>query len=384
MRYRICSILLIIFLILGTVGCSNNKNDLVKKVTEVGKLDIEVEYIGEFYDGLAVIKQNGKYGYIDKLGNIVIKPQYRDAGNFVDNLASVCVGDDYSSQECGYIDKTGKVVIDFKYKDAKDFSFGYGVVKSKLGNNNIVIDKDGNEIITRSYSMFFGPISKNLFIVTANDPLRGYAIVDQNEKVIIDGIAQSGKNIDGLIQVKEVADKGSFWNDGKWGYIDENGKLVINFQYDFAGDYVDGIAGVVKDGKFGFINKNNEYIINPTFEYGKLTVLPSYSDGLVRIYVKPIWTIYDTKGEKVFEKGDDFSIQSYKDGYAVFIKNGKYGFLDKEGNIVIDNTYQMAFDFKDGLAKVYTYYDESNDTGEFQFINSDGKVILGGKIVEEK
>ena len=44
----------------------------------------------------------------------------------------------------------------------------------------------------------------------------------------------------------------------------------------------------------------------------------------------------------------------------------------------------MAFDFKDGLAKVYTYYDESNDTGEFQFINSDGKVILGGKIVEEK
>ena len=380
MKKKLLSILLVCILMISLTGCGKKSNNSSENVTKVGKLDLEVESIGEFHDGLASVKMDGKYGYIDKSGNITIEPQYRNVGNFEDGLAPACIGENYSNQKCGYIDKNGKTIIEFKYDDAEDFSFGYGVVKS--GSNNIVVDKKGNEIITKSYSMSFGPISDNLFIVTADDVLKGYAIVDKDENVIIDGIAQTGKNIDGLIQVKQVADQGSFWDDGKWGYIDEQGKLVIDYQYDFAGDYVDGLAGVVKDGKYGFINKDNKYVIEPTFEYGKSTLLPNFSDGLVEIYEKPNWTIYNTKGEKVFEKNDDYSIQEYKDGYATFIKNDKYGFLDKKGKEVIENKYQVAYDFNDGLAKIYTSYNDEDDTGEFIFINKDGKTILGGKIVK--
>lgn len=380
MKKKFLSFILIIVLIISVTGCGKKSNNSTENVTKVGKLDLEVESIGEFHDGLARIKQVGKYGFINQSGDTVIEPQYRTVGNFEDGLAPACTGDNYSNQKCGYIDKSGKTVIEFKYGDAKDFSYGYGVVKS--GSNRIIVDKKGNEIITKKDSMSFGPISDNLFIVTADDSLKGYAIVDKNNTVIIDGIAQAGKNIDGLIQVKQVAETGSFWDDGKWGFIDEKGKLVIDYQYDFAGDYVDGLAGVVKDGKYGFINKENKYVIEPTFEYGKSTTLPNYSDGLVRIYVKPTWTIYNTKGEKVFEKNDEYNIQSYKNGYATFIKDDKYGFLDKKGKEVIENKYQVAYDFNDGLAKIYTSYNDEEDTGEFIFINKDGKTILGGKIVK--
>ena len=61
--------------------------------------------------------------------------------------------------------------------------------------------------------MSFGPISDNLFFVTADDVLKGYAIVDKNNKVILDGIDQAGKNIDELIQVKQVEVIESLWDD---------------------------------------------------------------------------------------------------------------------------------------------------------------------------
>ncbi len=51
------------------------------------------------------VKQNDKWGYIDKTGEAVIKPQFRVAWEFSGGLALVRIGDKY-----GYIDKTGKYV----------------------------------------------------------------------------------------------------------------------------------------------------------------------------------------------------------------------------------------------------------------------------------
>lgn len=381
MKNRFLSFILLIILIIGVTGCGKKSNNSSENVTKVGKLDLEVEAIDSFSENLARIKIDGKYGYIDKLGNIVIEPQYSSAGKFSEGLASVCTGNGYNDKKCGYIDKNGKTVIDFKYADAEEFSFGYGVVKS--GTKDIVIDKNANEILsfTHSYIYNFGPISKNLFIIPSKDANKGLAVVDKNETVIIDGIAGFGINNDGIINVHQVFDGvGDFWNDGKWGYIDDKGKLIIDYQYDYAGSFTDGLAAVVKDGKYGFINKENKYIIEPTFKYENAFDTPSFSDGLVVIYEKPTSTVYDTKGKKVFEK--NFHIRAYKNGYAKFIKDDKYGFIDKKGNVVIDNKYQSVSDFNDGLALVFNNYDMDKDTGEFEFVNKDGKKILAGKINE--
>ena len=53
----------------------------------------------------------------------------------------------------------------------------------------------------------------------------------------------------------------------KYGFIDKNGKVVIELQFDdeidIAGSFIAGLACVRKDGKEGFIDKNGKVVIEP-------------------------------------------------------------------------------------------------------------------------
>jgi hypothetical protein len=52
---------------------------------------------------------NGKEGYIDKKGKVIIKPRFISASNFIHGLAKVQIGYDEESR-WGYIDKRGRYV----------------------------------------------------------------------------------------------------------------------------------------------------------------------------------------------------------------------------------------------------------------------------------
>jgi hypothetical protein len=54
---------------------------------------------------LAGIKIDKKWGFIDKVGNIVVKPKFDYISSFSEGLAKVDISNRY-----GYIDKTGKYV----------------------------------------------------------------------------------------------------------------------------------------------------------------------------------------------------------------------------------------------------------------------------------
>ena len=61
--------------------------------------------MGYFYDGLASVMQNKKYGYVDKSGTIVIPLEYDFAMYFEKGKARVKKDGIYFS-----IDKTGKKI----------------------------------------------------------------------------------------------------------------------------------------------------------------------------------------------------------------------------------------------------------------------------------
>ncbi len=84
-------------------------------------------------DDLTAIQQNGKWGYADKDGKVLIKPQFSRAGRFSEGLALVWSGgipltDPVATSfvKMGYIDRTGHWVIRsrFKYYFFDDFSDG--------------------------------------------------------------------------------------------------------------------------------------------------------------------------------------------------------------------------------------------------------------------
>ena len=97
---------------------------------------LPVDTIYDVHEGRAEIGINGQYGYIDTSGNIVIQPQYTDAGMFSEGLACVVKGGKW-----GYIDTEGNEVIPFIYDNANLFSNGLAEVSlnGKIG----FIDKTG-------------------------------------------------------------------------------------------------------------------------------------------------------------------------------------------------------------------------------------------------
>jgi hypothetical protein len=74
--------------------------------------------------GLFVVSQNGKYGYIDKTGKIVINPQFDCAENFSEGLAVVCIG-----RERGFIATSGKRINNDQFDSAHSFSEGLAAVR---------------------------------------------------------------------------------------------------------------------------------------------------------------------------------------------------------------------------------------------------------------
>ena len=87
---------------------------------------------------------NGKIGYINRAGKVVIPPQFLDAGRFEDGLAPVLAGNTW-----GYIDKDGKLDIAPQFDVADPFSDGRALVgmQGKFG----YIGKKGTFVINPQY-----------------------------------------------------------------------------------------------------------------------------------------------------------------------------------------------------------------------------------------
>ena len=82
--------------------------------------------------------------------------------------------------------------------------------------------------------------------------------------------------------------------DGKWGLMDKAGQVVVKPQFDYIGDFNEGLARIVVGNKFGFINKTGQIVIKPKFDHAL----------------------------------------SFKEGLALIIVNNKFGFINKSGQIV--------------------------------------------------
>ena len=107
-------------------------------LNEWGNLSIPPEFddANKFSEGFAGVKIAEKWGYIDKSGKIIIEPQFELAGNFSEGLAFVMIEGKY-----GYIDKAGKIVIKPKLDMAEDFRDGKALVQ--VAGKHAYIDKKG-------------------------------------------------------------------------------------------------------------------------------------------------------------------------------------------------------------------------------------------------
>lgn len=258
----------------------NKKHGFINKK---GEIVIEPKYFtaNSFSEGLAKVlidRQNSIFGFIDYDGNVVMSLNVYDVQDFSEGLAAV------ASHEIlwGYIDHNGDFAIKPQFQYASDFSEGLAAIiwDDKIG----FVDKAGNMVIevdkyNPRYSsikgkdeslLLFSPSSWGYQIHNYMNFINGVACIrqpydistkgsftryiDKNGKLI--GTAYSdGRNFsEGLAAIKE-----GIGND-KYGYINEKSKLVINYQFDDAEDFHDGLARVIKNGKMAYIDKTGTII----------------------------------------------------------------------------------------------------------------------------
>ena len=109
-----------------------------------------------FSEGMAAVVKDGKYGFIDKTGKLVIDYKYDYAEDFSEGYAAVSTGGfwdeeaGYVTGNWGFIDKTGKVVVPIFYDKVWDFSEGLAAVSN--GGKVGFVDTTGKVVIPLTYS----------------------------------------------------------------------------------------------------------------------------------------------------------------------------------------------------------------------------------------
>ena len=111
--------------------------------------------------------------------------------------------------------------------------------------------------------------------------------------------------------------------DGKYGFIDTIGKVVVPCQYDDADSFSDGFARVKKDGKWRYIDTTGKEVIPCQYDNGY-----SFNKGFVVVVKDMKFGFIDLTGKEVIPC--EYDCVEYGEGYFTLIKDGYLTILDKD------------------------------------------------------
>ena len=370
----------------------------------------------------------GKYGFIDKEGNLVIPTQYDTTwSEFENGLLQVTI----AGKE-GFIDKTGKEVIPIKYQGFDpSSSLSNGFISAKLNGKYGVIDMNGNEIIPFMYSNY---VKFDEFGLASVEKNGSYGYIDRNNNEVTpfqyDGdfirvrneyvIRKYGRKYD-LINKKtrEVFPFKKFdklltpFVDGKaitrniskdiakYQIVDFKGKTIKVLEYDEVKDimingcYQEGVLLAKKDKKIGLINHLGEVIVplqydsvqgyegdiysredKSTYKTSNIVIsakcgeVTEWLDLLnVEIVDEPVIVSDSSFVENAMNKGLFDNIWEFEVGICVK-KDGKYGILNKAGEEIVPPIYDSQIMLNgEGLYLI-------KREGKYGYINAEGKEIV--------
>ncbi|MDE6323206.1 MAG: WG repeat-containing protein, partial [Paramuribaculum sp.] len=193
----------------------------------------------DFYDGEAVVVANEQSGVIDHSGNYIIPAEYEYIYPVSEGFYCVKKGGKW-----GYIDKHGIKLTDMIYDAAFPFAGGLGVVQSATKQG--AIDKAGNEIIPVVFDVveIDGetdiPVGVELRGRTA--PIDSTLNVDFSK--LYDEISDFGK-----LGPKDLA---LVKINGSFGIVNKKMHEVVEPRYQLIAPFRHGFARVNRNGRYNF------------------------------------------------------------------------------------------------------------------------------------
>lgn len=397
-----------------------------KKITSAIYESIETL---EYKDGILKIQKDGKYGLIDLNGKEIVKPEYNsiatdgyyqqdtkyEKAGYIVNIKTE------EGYRYGYINYKGTQTLDTIYTnikritEIKDSSSVY-LLTYKNGKTGII--KNGQTILENEYEDIEFDSTNQILAVQKNAQkgvydLSGRMILPiqydeiffagkyinckKDDKLLVfdaSGILQSDDSYKSMVPVNNNKYSITINRDNEYGVIDSNKQVVIQNNYSYIEYAFDNYFIVSQNGKSGVLDTNSNIVIpidknvvqningtniiqtinsetNTSEIYNKnMEKVSSQIDA--RIYIKDnyIQILAQNTIEYFDFDGNKKSAEELFDN-NIFAKeeNGKWGYVDKAGNTVVDFKYEMATNINEygfGAIKL---------NGKWGVIDANGNII---------
>lgn len=270
----------------------------------------------------------------------------------------------------GVMDKYGKETIHCLYDSILEYNGEQLVVKFH-GHYGIIDFRenwllppqpfpvelvDERHYLLKEYNTtFFKSFSGDLIYFTDNhltieDQLLKEILPDGTiKKISFEGITISRSSPPILDDTQIIAEESEglrgIKRNGKFGFIDKEGRLRIANRYESISNFHNGLAAVKILGKWGFVDKQDKIAINPSYE--------EVSDFLqdVTIVKRGNFGIINKDGNLVLDTRYD-AIRQLKTQNFVVENNNLKGLASKSGEILIDPRFDELEDLGNGFVIV--------------------------------
>ncbi|MCD8120003.1 MAG: WG repeat-containing protein [Lachnospiraceae bacterium] len=248
--------------------------------------------VGIFSENLCPVSVGGKWGYAGTKASLALGYNYSEAGYFyesraavvdtsgdayfidtsgnkrwvvsdIDNVVSLGMMIDnifplYNGSQWFFCNKSNELILG-GYEEVTPFLNQVAAVKTNDGW--MLIDESGKDLTGKTYDEVVMDEKKQVY---ANDRLfvcegSKYYMIDSSGKVIGDSVYEDAHIFNGSTYAAVKL-------DGKWGFTDKDGNLVIEAQYEDARSFLYGYAAVKVDGKWGFIDTDGNLVIEAQFD----------------------------------------------------------------------------------------------------------------------
>lgn len=335
-------------------GLSKAKIDKYGVINTNGKIVIPFMYddliIDDSYIRVKLVERQfgshkEKWGLYDHKGNLLIRPKYAEMNESHNGLIAAMREDG----TWGYISATGSTEIIFRYVYAEDFKNGLARVKVPywLSKKDLyaIIDKSGEYVIS--------PADYNSYeygLIRIDKSNRATTIVPKDKYSSYEKV--------GSKFVRVV-------HNGKYGMINAEGREIISPVYDYvSAPSSDGIIIVEKDGKSGVVDARGVFTFNLSKRFEKIY---GFNEGFSRFLLKGKFGFMDRYGN-VYISPQYPETGEISDSMVNIVIKGKWGYLDYKENLKVQPYYEQAFPFENGIAVV-------KENGKWNLINKDGKQL---------
>ena len=334
-----------------------------------------------YEENVLKVQNNGKYGLINLDGHLVLNCEYDSITPIKGIKNSLLLKKEGKN---GIANSNGTVIVPTEYTEVSLLTNNYqnGYIVKNAENKYGIISADGNTILDCSYEDIKHLTDNNMYIVKNNGK---WQVILKDGTAFLEGKVENATEINGTNVVVN--------NNGKYGIYNIETDLKIPTEYEYLSHAFDDKYIAKKQGLYGIINTNNEVLIQ--FEYKDIKY--NKQTDYLKAKIEDNLYAYITRGLEVKLKASDetllngfisFSIngetkyydyklneKNNKDVYVsntLFIKkeNGKYGFTDKNGKLVVECKYEDAREQND------YGYSSIKLNGKWGAIDQYGNIVL--------